>query len=66
MVRAGAALSDQSATAHLEVWKSPACGCCGKWAEHMKHNGFAVTTNDVDYGILDKLNRIVVFQMPRI
>ncbi|GAB4175278.1 MAG: DUF411 domain-containing protein [Rhodocyclaceae bacterium] len=26
------------------VYKDPACGCCGKWAEHMSRNGFRVKT----------------------
>jgi hypothetical protein len=25
------------------VYLSPTCGCCGKWADHMKAAGFAVT-----------------------
>lgn len=25
------------------VYLSPTCGCCGKWADHMKTAGFAVT-----------------------
>jgi hypothetical protein len=29
------------------VYKSPTCGCCAKWNEHMKANGFAVTSNDM-------------------
>ena len=24
------------------VYKTPTCGCCGKWAEHMRQNGFRV------------------------
>lgn len=24
------------------VYMDPSCGCCGKWAEHMRENGFAV------------------------
>lgn len=24
------------------MYKDPSCGCCGKWAEHMRTNGFAV------------------------
>lgn len=30
----------------IEVYKSPTCGCCGKWAEHLKANGFTVRTHD--------------------
>lgn len=31
----------------VEVFKSPSCGCCGGWVEHMRQNGFQVTTHDV-------------------
>ena len=31
----------------MTVYKSPTCGCCAKWVEHMKKAGFAVTVNDV-------------------
>ncbi|HRQ48018.1 MAG TPA: DUF411 domain-containing protein [Rhodocyclaceae bacterium] len=24
------------------MYKDPNCGCCGKWAEHMRDNGFSV------------------------
>src|SRR5688572_6406807 len=30
------------------VYKSPSCGCCTKWVDHMKENGFVVVTHDVD------------------
>ena len=26
----------------LIVYKTPTCGCCGKWSEHMRQNGFRV------------------------
>ena len=32
----------------VEMYKSPYCGCCGKWAEHMQKNGFKVVTHEVD------------------
>lgn len=32
----------------VEVYKSPSCGCCGKWVEHMKANGFKVVTHETD------------------
>jgi hypothetical protein len=32
----------------VEVFKSASCGCCGGWVEHMRQNGFEVTTHDVD------------------
>lgn len=31
----------------VQVYKSPTCGCCGMWVEHMRAAGFAVTTRDV-------------------
>lgn len=37
----------QSATT-VEIYKSPTCGCCGKWIEHMQKNGFKVETHEVD------------------
>jgi hypothetical protein len=32
----------------ITVYKSPTCGCCGKWVEHMKAGGFAVTVHDME------------------
>jgi hypothetical protein len=26
----------------MTVYRSPSCGCCGRWLEHMKKNGFVV------------------------
>jgi hypothetical protein len=43
----GAPAVRAASPATIEVWKSPTCGCCGKWVDHMKANGFAVTANDV-------------------
>jgi len=31
----------------VEVWKTPTCGCCSEWVEHLKENGFTVKVNDV-------------------
>jgi len=28
--------------ADITVYKSPTCGCCGKWVEHLEANGFSV------------------------
>lgn len=30
------------------VYKSPTCGCCAKWADHMHDHGFNVEIHDVD------------------
>lgn len=32
----------------VTVYKSPTCGCCGKWIEHMKDAGFKVTAHNRD------------------
>lgn len=34
------------AAPRVEVWKSPTCGCCKGWIEHMRANGFRVETHD--------------------
>jgi hypothetical protein len=31
----------------IEVYKSPTCGCCGKWAEHLRKDGFAVNVHAI-------------------
>jgi hypothetical protein len=31
----------------MTVYKSPTCGCCAKWVEHVKKAGFAVTVKDM-------------------
>ena len=35
----------------ITVYKSPTCGCCGKWVDHLKSQGFTVDAknrNDLD------------------
>ena len=36
-----------SAEPEMMVYKSPTCGCCGKWITHMEENGFKVNAIDV-------------------
>ena len=31
----------------VEVYKSPTCGCCSLWVEHMKKSGFNVEIHEV-------------------
>lgn len=53
----------QAAPPAMTVYKTRTCGCCGKWVEHMRSNGFAVTVADVEstagfqqnYGVPDEL-----------
>lgn len=35
-----------SADAEIVVYKSPTCGCCEAWIEHMKEAGFSVEVED--------------------
>lgn len=37
-----------SAADTVDVYKSPYCGCCGKWVEHLRQAGFDVRTHDVN------------------
>lgn len=42
---------------HLTVYKSPTCGCCGEWVEHVEAAGFRSTTEHPEdlSGLKDKL-----------
>lgn len=31
----------------VDVYKSPSCGCCGKWVDHMKQAGFKVQIHEM-------------------
>lgn len=37
----------QAAGETVEVFKSPSCGCCGKWVEHMRQAGFKMKVTEV-------------------
>lgn len=41
-------MSAQASAAAIEVMKSPYCGCCAKWIEHLKQHGFDVKVTDTD------------------
>jgi len=42
-----AALNATAALPTIEVYKSAMCGCCSKWIEHLRANGFTVNAHDV-------------------
>jgi hypothetical protein len=52
-----------AASPKMSVYKTPTCGCCSKWVDHMKANGFDVTVTDVPstaeyrqkYGVPERL-----------
>jgi hypothetical protein len=31
----------------MEVYKSPTCGCCSKWVDHVREGGFTVKVNEL-------------------
>src|SRR3954462_13199591 len=47
----------------VHVYKTPTSGCCGKWVEHMRANGFKVEVTEVQntaeyrrkYGVPEEL-----------
>jgi hypothetical protein len=32
----------------IQVFKSPTCGCCQGWVEHLRESGFTVAVEDLD------------------
>lgn len=32
----------------IKVYKSPTCGCCADWVDHLEDNGFEVDVTDTD------------------
>ena len=53
----------QAAGPPVNVFKTPTCGCCGKWVDHLKANGFEPKVTDVQstaeyrkqYGVPEQL-----------
>ena len=48
IIAAGAAFLTMkpSEAADIVVYKSPKCGCCAKWIDHLEDNGFSVEVHD--------------------
>jgi hypothetical protein len=43
----------------VTTYKSPTCGCCSKWIDHMKSHGFDVKAIDVeDVGVVKKTHGV--------
>ncbi len=40
-------LSLRAAAPEMTVYKTTTCGCCMKWVEHLRANGFEVTVQEV-------------------
>lgn len=45
---AGTTLSAPALAAEITVYKSPWCGCCSKWADHLQAKGHTVTTKNME------------------
>ena len=45
LIPSGAALAEGG---QMTVFKSPYCGCCGKWVDYMRAEGFQVAVRDMD------------------
>jgi hypothetical protein len=39
----------------MEVYKTPTCGCCSLWVDHMRAAGYDVTAKDVTQAELDSV-----------
>lgn len=39
----------------VDVYKSPTCGCCSKWVDHLKANGFTVRAHDTENVVAHKV-----------
>jgi hypothetical protein len=37
----------RAAAPSIDVYKEAACGCCGKWSEHLRTHGFTVRVNEL-------------------
>lgn len=59
----GLVSAEEAALPEMTVYRSPTCGCCGKWLEHAENSGFKikdVISSDMDqikarYGVPEKL-----------
>jgi len=39
---------EQARPIAITMYKSPTCGCCAAWGDHLKANGFTVTVRDME------------------
>jgi hypothetical protein len=57
MLALGAQAGDTTST--IQVYKTPTCGCCGKWIDHLRAAGFSVESTDLrDLTALKALNGV--------
>jgi hypothetical protein len=54
-----AALIAQGTKPLVKVYKDPSCGCCAKWVDHLKQQGFNTQTTEVaDIDAVKNDNRV--------
>ncbi len=51
----GLVSANRAATPPMAVYKSPTCGCCSQWVEHVRAAGFIVRVTDLNDQALDAL-----------
>lgn len=51
------ALAELSEAMQMTVYKTPTCGCCSKWVDHMKAAGFPVEAVDTTHADLQNIKR---------
>lgn len=48
MLAGSVGITAQGRQSTVEVYKSPTCGCCSKWVDHLRSHGFVVRTTDTE------------------
>ena len=48
-------IAQKPAPTAVEVFRSPTCGCCMKWVDHLRQAGFDVKVKDLEQDALDKI-----------
>jgi hypothetical protein len=44
----GVTSEHQASATKMVVYKTPTCGCCSSWVDHLREAGFEVETHDMD------------------
>jgi hypothetical protein len=48
-------VAQKPAATTVEVFRSPTCGCCMKWVDHLRQAGFEMKVKELEQDALDKL-----------
>jgi hypothetical protein len=55
VVIASPAAQQKSVLPSVHVYKTPTCGCCSLWVDHMRQAGFTVKADDVSHEELQRI-----------